>query len=492
MQLRLSIFQLYEKMMYEFCRELIRIRVAELKEESESYLNKTIFSFPNLSEYFVEFNLPEQDRSEFCEKVTADFVDMLNPLIRGKKLRSLMELYFLNHIQWKELTPKIDQFILQNRPENPEFLFLLLMGQNLDYFPKWTGNTITYPEMIVAAKPVEADCIKNFDYLTLLDTRDHYIHMCSIDEQYLNDQQPPDTMFIEGRQFIKKILFNHYLSQIFELQSSVITVFNTVLKIVTDNWEVLVSKFKRGVFLDEWGIVHDESWKRELRYFSNNLIVPSINIDNFVLLLNFEDEAISPLFEDLTIDNQKEAFITLGCASSYEEIQEVLLSRDRVKQNRLIEECAFNICNFCIKYQNLFSSKDYQIQSSKNSIPTSGLSVTENYTDVSSQKEGIDFEFKIKSNLEKVGYAISMTPTTGDQGVDIIATRNGKKYAIQCKSYTGQVGNAAVQEVIAGKIFYDCDHACVITNSNFTPSAYQLAAKAGVIMCANENFNPLK
>jgi hypothetical protein len=42
--------------------------------------------------------------------------------------------------------------------------------------------------------------------------------------------------------------------------------------------------------------------------------------------------------------------------------------------------------------------------------------------------------------------------------------------------------------VIDGRIFYDCDYACVITNSNFTPLAYQLAEKAGVIMCANEKY----
>jgi HJR/Mrr/RecB family endonuclease len=109
-----------------------------------------------------------------------------------------------------------------------------------------------------------------------------------------------------------------------------------------------------------------------------------------------------------------------------------------------------------------------------------------------SSEVGTFFENSIKIKLEEIGFAISMTPITGDQGVDIIATRNGQKYAIQCKSYSGQVGNAAVQEVIAGKIFYDCDYACVITNSNFTPSAYQLAAKAEVIMCANENLESLK
>jgi HJR/Mrr/RecB family endonuclease len=100
------------------------------------------------------------------------------------------------------------------------------------------------------------------------------------------------------------------------------------------------------------------------------------------------------------------------------------------------------------------------------------------YTDVS----GIDFEVLIGKELAEAGFDITGTPKTGDQGADIIATKNKKKYVIQTKRYTGLVGNKAVQEVIAAKSYYKGDVAVAITNSKFTPSARDLAQKSDVIL----------
>ena len=74
-----------------------------------------------------------------------------------------------------------------------------------------------------------------------------------------------------------------------------------------------------------------------------------------------------------------------------------------------------------------------------------------------------------------MGYQISMTPITGDQGIDIIAVRNGTRIGIQAKCYTGKVPNSAVQEVVAGKEYYGVHRCIVVTNSTFTNSAIDLA-----------------
>lgn len=55
-------------------------------------------------------------------------------------------------------------------------------------------------------------------------------------------------------------------------------------------------------------------------------------------------------------------------------------------------------------------------------------------------------------------------------------------YAVQCKLYQGKVGNSAVQEAVAGKSYYDCDEAMVITNSVFYPGAIALARANDVIL----------
>ena len=75
-----------------------------------------------------------------------------------------------------------------------------------------------------------------------------------------------------------------------------------------------------------------------------------------------------------------------------------------------------------------------------------------------------------------------MTRESKDQGIDITAWKEGKKYGIQCKYYSSPVGNHAVQEAFAGAKYYNCDIAVVMTNSTFTKSAKELAHKTDVLL----------
>lgn len=99
--------------------------------------------------------------------------------------------------------------------------------------------------------------------------------------------------------------------------------------------------------------------------------------------------------------------------------------------------------------------------------------------------DGYQYEYGCAKYLEDSGFTnITVTPKSGDQGIDIIATKAGKKFGIQCKYYTGSVGNKAVQEAYAGAAFYSCDVAVVITNATFSKSAITLAQKLGVELWA--------
>ena len=94
---------------------------------------------------------------------------------------------------------------------------------------------------------------------------------------------------------------------------------------------------------------------------------------------------------------------------------------------------------------------------------------------------GGEFEAYLAQVLQDNGFReIELTRASGDQGVDILATRNGKRYAIQCKNYEGTVGNFAVQEAYAGAQFYGCDEAAVVCPGEFTRAARELAASTGV------------
>lgn len=100
--------------------------------------------------------------------------------------------------------------------------------------------------------------------------------------------------------------------------------------------------------------------------------------------------------------------------------------------------------------------------------------------------DGHQYEYKCAKILKKKGFQmVSVTKGSGDQGIDIIAYKNGQKYGIQCKHYSSPVGNHAVQEVFAGAKYYNCDIAVVMTNNTFTKSAKELAESTRVELWSN-------
>jgi HJR/Mrr/RecB family endonuclease len=88
---------------------------------------------------------------------------------------------------------------------------------------------------------------------------------------------------------------------------------------------------------------------------------------------------------------------------------------------------------------------------------------------------GYDFEVFISKLFRKMGYNVKVTKFSGDQGADLIAERFGEKFVIQAKRYSGKVSNKAIQEVVASIRHYNVDKGIVITNSEFTKSAIDLA-----------------
>ncbi len=84
---------------------------------------------------------------------------------------------------------------------------------------------------------------------------------------------------------------------------------------------------------------------------------------------------------------------------------------------------------------------------------------------------GIEFEEYFAKILIKLGYNAQVTKASGDDGGDIIATKENIKYVFQCKNYSDTVGNKAIQEVYTAKDIYKCDKSIVITNNYFTKQA---------------------
>lgn len=97
--------------------------------------------------------------------------------------------------------------------------------------------------------------------------------------------------------------------------------------------------------------------------------------------------------------------------------------------------------------------------------------------------DGHEFEYFCADLLRDNGFTgVKVTQGSGDHGIDILANKDGRKYAIQCKCYSKNVGNAAVQQAYSGNDIYNSDIAVVMTNRFFTPQAIQDARKLSVVL----------
>lgn len=110
------------------------------------------------------------------------------------------------------------------------------------------------------------------------------------------------------------------------------------------------------------------------------------------------------------------------------------------------------------------------------------------YSNAPPYSTGEAYEEHVGKIFEKSGWNVVRTPTSGDQGADLICEKAGLKLVVQCKFYTGNVGNAAVQEAHAAVGFYDASHGAVVSNAGFTRSAIALAEKLEVLLVPDDKL----
>jgi restriction system protein len=89
---------------------------------------------------------------------------------------------------------------------------------------------------------------------------------------------------------------------------------------------------------------------------------------------------------------------------------------------------------------------------------------------------GLEFEKYVAALLKQQGYTNIKLTEKFDYGVDIIAHKDGVRWGIQTKRYSGLCKKAAVEQVVAGLKYYHCNKAMVVTNSTYSKQAKILAA----------------
>lgn len=100
------------------------------------------------------------------------------------------------------------------------------------------------------------------------------------------------------------------------------------------------------------------------------------------------------------------------------------------------------------------------------------------------------FEEVVRDYYRKIGYSADTTSYNNDYGVDIFATRDDEKIAIQAKMYgdtNRRINRQMVMELHGAKDYFDCSKAVMATNGQLMSDAIEVARKLDIeILYINE------
>lgn len=187
---------------------------------------------------------------------------------------------------------------------------------------------------------------------------------------------------------------------------------NKATELVDQHIQSLIRRRAQLVRKDVYGGVQREKWVREINYFIDNQLTPTLNARDRAALAQHKSSVVSMI--------------------------------------------------------------DVQVQRAAQDIPL--------FAQFDDKMSPVDFELFCAEQLKQSGWDAQITKASRDQGVDVIAEKNGLRIVLQCKLYTRPVGNKAVQEAAAAKAHEKADYGIVVTNSGYTSAAEQLASTNDILL----------
>jgi restriction system protein len=94
-----------------------------------------------------------------------------------------------------------------------------------------------------------------------------------------------------------------------------------------------------------------------------------------------------------------------------------------------------------------------------------------------------EYEELVAEVLRSEGWDVAITPTVGDYGVDLFASRDGRRLAVQVKMYGGttrRVNRAMIMQLHGAAAYFDCTGALLATDGTLLPDAQEVADKLGI------------
>ena len=223
------------------------------------------------------------------------------------------------------------------------------------------------------------------------------------------------------------------------------------------------------------------SKSEEVRKYLNESISNENNRDEECI------EKLSQLLNDFEYDFQWKLRDTIEREEKY------LISEIGGRQRNNKKECCNRFYQEIQSYKEFFSEDtiDFAMDAYYRVCEEAGLTPKTNGMLIEGKSslaevdvmDGHAFEAFCADLLCKNGFEkVEKTKGSGDQGVDILAEKDGIRFAIQCKCYSSDLGNKPIQEVFAGKSIYNCQVAVVMTNRYFTVGGLEASKATGVLL----------
>lgn len=93
------------------------------------------------------------------------------------------------------------------------------------------------------------------------------------------------------------------------------------------------------------------------------------------------------------------------------------------------------------------------------------------------------FEDYVAKLYKNMGYSVKQTKRTGDGGKDMIATKNGQTYFVECKRYSDPINVHKMRDFVGACVLGGKDvKGIYVTTSSFTNDAKSAANRIGIQM----------
>ena len=103
-----------------------------------------------------------------------------------------------------------------------------------------------------------------------------------------------------------------------------------------------------------------------------------------------------------------------------------------------------------------------------------------------------EFEEWFADLLEELGYEkVTLTPSSNDEGIDILAENRGLKVAVQCKNWKGKVGRPEIQAFLGAMQHAEMQRGLFVITGLFTAGAEKMASEHSIELIGHNALTDL-